>query len=285
MILGYLLALAGALASGTGSVLESLGVRAAGPGASVLSLRREPRYLLGLASDLLGFGCAATALQLLPLFLVQSTMALSVAVTAILGALLGTRLPKVGWSAIVVGAVGLVLLGAAAQPGPADPVPVGWHLGLIAMVLPAAGIAAVTRHLGPTLRGPVLAVAAAVSFSVVSVSARSLRVPEPWWTLPGEAAVWAIVANGLTGVILFAKALQNGSAVTMTAILFTTTTVLPSAVGLAYLGDHLRAGLEPLAAVGFVLAVGGAIAVARFTGGPAAEPGTGGAARRPGSVG
>ena len=270
MITGYLLALLGALASGSGSALEAAGIRRAGAGAAMPALCREPRYLTGLASDLLGFVCAATALQFLPLFLVQSTMALSVAVTAVIGAVLGSRLPTAGWVAIVTGAVGLLITGAAASPGPADPVPVGWRLALVLVVVPVLAVAAVATRLPVVARAPALALAAAVSFGVVSIAARSLDVPDPWWRLVTEPAVWAIAVNGVTGVVVFARALQQGSAVTVSAILFTTTTVVPSLVGLIWLGDRLRPGGAPWVAVGMLLAIGSAIVTARAAAAPPA---------------
>src|SRR4051812_24489876 len=67
VILGYVLAVLAAVASGSGSILESAGVRRAGAfGGSpqdLVALRRQPLYFLGVGVDLLGFVFAAAALH------------------------------------------------------------------------------------------------------------------------------------------------------------------------------------------------------------------------------
>ena len=108
MAIGYVIAVLAALASGTGSILESLGIRRAGvyggTSLDLIGLRRQYVYFLGLAVDLLGFLCAAAALHRLPLFLVQSLLAFSIGVTATIATFMGTRLVKAGWVALGVGA-------------------------------------------------------------------------------------------------------------------------------------------------------------------------------------
>ena len=130
MIVGYFFAARAALASGTGSVLESIGIRGAGifGGMSfdLVHLRKQYVYVLGLCADLTGFVLAAAALHLLPLFLVQSVIAFSIGVTAMISALLGIRLAGPGWIALAIGAGGLVLLGLSAEPTPAHTLPPGW---------------------------------------------------------------------------------------------------------------------------------------------------------------
>ncbi|ONI90583.1 hypothetical protein ALI144C_02565 [Actinosynnema sp. ALI-1.44] len=86
MALGYVFAVLAALASGSGSILQSLGVRRAGlyggTSLGLVALRRQPIYFLGLGTDLVRFLFAAAALRRLPLFLVQSLLAFSIGVTA-----------------------------------------------------------------------------------------------------------------------------------------------------------------------------------------------------------
>ncbi len=79
---GLLSAATAALAYGAGSVLQAQGVGAACNGGAQLLAQR--RYVLGLALDLLGFLATAVALRSLPLFLVQSALAGSIGVTALL---------------------------------------------------------------------------------------------------------------------------------------------------------------------------------------------------------
>jgi len=280
VILGYLLALLGATGSGLGSVLESLGVRRAGAyggdSDDLGRVARQPVYWSGLVADLIGFLCAAAALHRLPLFLVQSVMALSVGVTATISLALGIRLSRRGWYALGLGALGLILLAISAQPGPARPLPDAWHWVLLGMVVPVAVIGWLGKKVPRRGVAPVLAFGAGLAFTVVAVSARSLSGFDSLADLLGHPGVWAIAVNGVAGAVVFAMALQNGSATTVTAVMFTTNTVLPSVIGLVVLGDTVRSGFAVVAVFGFVLAVGGAIAIAHYAdvaGGEPARPG------------
>ncbi|MEV6907829.1 hypothetical protein [Amycolatopsis sp. NPDC051071] len=270
MIIGYVLALLAALASGSGSVLESIGVRRAGAyGGSALDLvllRRQWIYFLGIGVDLIGFACAAAALHRLPLFLVQSVLAFSVGVTATISAFMGTRLAGRGWAALGVGAVGLILLGLSAQPGPAKVLPAQWRWVLPAMALVVGAIAGYFRRFDRPWAAQVLGFAAGVGFSMVGVSARTLDVPSSGWTMLVEPAVWAMILNGLAAAVAFALALQKSGATAVNAIMFTTNTALSSVIGLVFLDDRVRDGLTHFTVAGLILAMSGAIVTAYYAG-------------------
>lgn len=266
MILGYVFTVMATLASGSGSVLESLGVRRAGAyGGSVMdlaALRRQHVYFLGIAVDLAGFLCAAAALHRLPLFLVQSALAFSVGVTATISAFMGARLPGAGWAWLGIGATGLIMLGVSAKPSPAQPLPPGQGWLLLGVAVLVAAIAWQARRLDRSWAAPVLAFCAGLGFCGVGVSARTLTIPDPMWQLVLEPSPWAMVLNGLAAAVVFAMALQKTGATAVTAIMFTTNTALSSAVGLFYLDDRVRTGFTAVAAIGFVLAITGAIRTA-----------------------
>jgi drug/metabolite transporter (DMT)-like permease len=278
VLIGYLLAVLGATGSGTGSVLESTAVRRSGAfGGShddLAKVARHPLYWTGVVIDIGGFLCAAFALRHLPLFLVQSVLACSVAVTAVISAAIGVRMARTGWFALVVAAAGLVLVGVSAAPGRAHNLPAGWRWILLAIALVVAAIGRYGDRVRPPALGVVtLAFGAGLGFAVVAVSARTVPAPNSIVELLGEPAVWAIVANGVVATAVFARALQLGSATAVSAVMFTTNTVLPSAIGLGLLGDRPRPGMVGVGAVGFLLAVAGAIAVAHFS--AAADEGRG----------
>jgi drug/metabolite transporter (DMT)-like permease len=269
MALGYLLAVLATLASGSGSILESMGVRRAGAyggrSLDLIALRRQWLYFCGLGVNLLGFACSSAALHRLPLFLVQSMLAFSVGVTAMISAFMGTRLRAPGWGALVVGATGLVLLGVSAEPGRAQALPPQWRWILVAAAVPVAAIAVYARRHNLVWATVALAFGSGVAYSVVGISARTLHLPDVAWRLVLEPAAWAIVLNGCTAAVLFAMALQKGGPTGVTAIMFTTNTALSSFVGLVYLGDQVREGYFVAATIGFVLAIAGAIAVAHYS--------------------
>lgn len=257
-----------ALASGSGSILESMGIRRAGAYGGrcldLVGLRRQHVYFLGLGVDVLGFLCAAAALHRLPLFLVQSVLAFSVGVTATIAAFMGTRLVAAGWVALSVGAAGLILLGISADSSPARVLPPGWRWILLGFAVPVAMIAWYAKRHSRSWAAPVLAFAAGLGYCVVGIAARTLNIPDSPWRLILEPAVWAIVLNGLIAAVVFAMALQMGGATAINAIMFTTQTAVSSLIGVAYLDDRVRAGLGAAAIIGFLLAITGAIAAAHY---------------------
>ena len=269
MILGYLLAVFGALGSGVGSVLESIGVRRAGAyGGDADDLgrvARQPLYWSGVALDVAGFVCAAAALHRLPLFLVQSVMAFSVGITAAISVALGSHLHRRGWISLAIAAAGLVLLGVSAQPGPSRTLPPGWHWLMLAVVIPELAIAVVGSRTNRRWTAPLLAFGAGLGFTVVALAARTLHFTGGFGAMLVEPAAWAIAVNGVTATVIFALALQKGGATTVSAVMFTTDTVLPSAIGLVFLGDVIRTGLQWAGALGFVMAVAGAVALAHYS--------------------
>jgi FtsH-binding integral membrane protein len=163
-----------------------------------------------------------------------------------------------------IGAAGLILLGVSADPGPALALPPGWRWILLGTAAPVTAIAIYAKRRDRAWAAPLLAFGAGLGFSVVGVSARTLNPPDSAWRLILDPSVWAIILNGLVAAVVFAMALQKGRPTAVTSIMFTTNTILSSAIGLAYLDDRVRAGFTGPAAAGFALAIGGAIGVAHY---------------------
>lgn len=269
MIVGYVLALVAALGSGTGSVMESVGIRRAGAFGGDSDdfgrIGRQPLYFTGVAIDILSFVAGAAALHRLPLFLVQSVLAFSVGVTATISAIMGTRLGRMGWISLGVAATGLVTLGLSAEPGAAHALPPGWRWIILGMVVPVCLIGFYGSRSGSRWGAAALAFGAGLGFTAVAVSARTLHLPHEFLHWFGDPSVWAIILNGVAATAVFALALQKGTATTMSAVMFSTNTVLPSVIGLTLLGDSIRDGWAVPAGFGFVLAISGAVALAHFS--------------------
>ena len=276
MVLGLTYAILAALGSGIGSAVEAFGVRRAAAGGKLAGdlgpLLREPVYFIGLTVDLLGFAFTVLALQILPLFLVQAVVASSVAVTALIVAATGRPLGRPGWIALCASLTGLVLLGLSSQAHDVPPLASGWHWLLLGLALPMAGCGALAMRVKGSWSAVLLAFTAGLTFTCVAVSARSLDLPEPAWRIVTEPSMWAIVVNGLLGTVLFALALQRGRVTVVAAVTFTTNTVLPALIGIFLLGDQVRSGYALVAIAGFLVSVGGAIALAQFAGPLPANP-------------
>ena len=74
-----------------------------------------------------------------------------------------------------------------------------------------------------------------------------------------DPLTWAIVPYGILGIALYAAALERGSVAVATASQYAAETLVPSLIGLAFLGDRAREGLQWMAAAGFVVTLGAAI--------------------------
>ena len=267
MVLGLACALFAALAYGGASVLQGVAARGAESGSGLdprllVRLARSVPYLSGVSLDLAAFLASLVALRTLPLFLVQSAVASSVGVTAVIAAVMGVRLRRREIAWLVVLGAGLLLLATSAQPEQGTPLTLGvrWALLASVLVLGAAG-AGVARRTGRS-SAPALAVLSGLAFTVVVVAARALTVPSPLWHGLADPGLWAILANGGLGMLLFTTALQRGSVTSATALLFAVETVVPAYIGLAFLGDRTRSGYAPIAAMGFVLTIAGTVALA-----------------------
>ncbi|MFG2475248.1 hypothetical protein [Streptomyces fagopyri] len=275
-------ALGAAVCFGTATVLQAIAARTAadtgtgtgGPGgdaAVLLRALRQWRYLAGLALDGLGFVFQIAALRSLPIYAVGAALASSLAVTAVVAArLLRVRLSGTEWAAVGVVCVGLGMLGLASGAE-------GDRAGSTALKYAMLGTAVLVLLLGLVGgrlsgrgRALVLGLGAGFGFGVVEVSVRLIDDLAPG-TLVRNPAVYALLVGGGAGFLLLTTALQRGSVTTATAGLVIGETIGPALVGVVWLGDRTREGLEWLAVLGFLVAVAGALALARFGEAPAED--------------
>jgi hypothetical protein len=270
MVWGLLGALATAVCYGVGTVLQAVAARRTARGGAfdahlITSLLSQAPYLASLVVEGAGFLASILALRTLPLFLVQAAVASSVGVTALcavrfLGAHL--RLPEL--VALAGLGVGLVLLALSAHAGAGKTLTSQQSWLLLSGVAVLLGLGGVALRLSDRWACAALAAAAGAAFGGVGVGARVLDTAHPLWRLLLDPVAWAIVGYGVLGLMFFAMSLQRGPVTTTAAVTACTETVLPSALGLLALGDSTRPGFAVLAALGFVLTLVGAVALARF---------------------
>ena len=268
MLLGLAAALAAAVAFGVGALLQALAARAQPPSAGIdprllLRLLRTPTFLAALALTLTGFALHLVALRELPLFLAQTVVSSSVAVTAVAAArVLGTRRGRPELTSVLAVCAGLSLLTAAAgQVGERPTTTAGRALLLAAVAAVLVGGLLAGRLTG-ALGASVLGLASGLGFAVVAVSARVLPDLAPGALLTDPAA-YALVAGGTLAFLLYSVALQRAAVLTATSAAVVGQTVAPALVGLLLLGDTVRAGAAPLVGVGLLLAVAGCASLAR----------------------
>jgi drug/metabolite transporter (DMT)-like permease len=279
--------LGAALCYGVASVLQQLGARRADGAAGVdgktrrisfrlvFELARQPQFLLGLGLDAVGFTLAFVGLRHLPVFVVQATVASTVAVTAVLGTrFLDDHLRRRDWLLVGTVVVGLALVGGTAADG--DRPSLSWFgTTLLVAGAPAMALAGLAvdrrsaRRTGPRSTGrggdgaaAALGAVSGIGFGGFALAGRLLPAHDDTAGLLTDPVLWAAVLYAVLGLGLYGVALQRGSVTAVTATTITTEALFPSAVGLLFLADRTRPGLAFAAVAGFVLTVGGALALA-----------------------
>lgn len=269
LLVSWLAAVVACLGYGASSVLQSVGARQAaavtGLTGLALILRQVP-YLAGLGLDAIAFGANVVALDRLPLFVVQSIVAASVGVTAVIAWLRGARLATRDWISLAVLGGGLVLLSVSAVPSAAARLSLveDWVI-LVGAVLPLA-LGLVGMRVAARRSTVVLSVAAGFGFTGVAIAARGLSADGLSWAILADPLLYAILVHGAVAMAFFTIALQRGSVTTVAAITFVIEVVAPSLIELALFGDPIAPGLGGWAVLGFVLAVGGTVSLSRFAG-------------------
>jgi len=258
------------------TVFQAMGARGVAgsegvdPRLLVRVLRSLP-FLVGTAMDGCGLLFNLYALRQLPLFEVQGIVNTNLAVTAVFaGVLLHIRLGRRDKFAVAAVVGGLILLGLAAGPegGGTFSGAGRWTLLGVSLLLAATALVLGNRYKGahPALLGTV----AGFLFGVFGIAVRILPSVQPAQLLTDPAAYAALIAS-VTGFLFFTTALQRGSVNATAAALVVGETAVPALIGLTLLGDSARPGYGVVGVFGFLLAVGGALALARFAEIPAPE--------------
>jgi drug/metabolite transporter (DMT)-like permease len=266
--IGLTCALLAALLYGVAAVLQASGARRVAwtPGLDprvVVRVLRYPPAVASLVLLLVGFGLHLVAVRLLPLFLAQTGIAMSLVVSAAMAIVrFSERLTRWEWGAVGAVVTGLVLLSASAgrigNEGDA------WlPAALLGGVVVLALLAWPASRTHSTVSTAVLGTLAGLAYAVVGISGRLL----PGWTfglLAESPATYVLLLSGLLAFFLYTLALQRGAVTVATAPLIVAQTVTPSLVGLALLGDRIRPGWSAVAALAFTLTVASATALVRF---------------------
>src|SRR4051794_2336334 len=134
---------------------------------------RDGRTMMVVAAYLVGFVLHAAAIWLLPLYLAQAMVAMSLPVTAIASRRVEDDLRPAGWAAVALVTCGLVLLSlGAGEPG--DVVTDATFVVTLWAAVAALALASLaTRHLA----GPVLGLLAGLGYAGSAISVRGVGTP------------------------------------------------------------------------------------------------------------
>lgn len=267
MVLGLICAFGAALGYGFSSILEALAARRSQTAQGLdphlmMGLLRSWQYVTALVLNGLAFLLTVVALRTLPLFVVTSVAASSLAVTALLGSFV-LKMPLRLADKIGVGVVllGLILVASSAT----EDQHVERHPYVLWGVLIAAGVLAALAVPLARVKGAIgagiLGGLSGLGMAVVSIASRLLPHPITVSSLLTSPATYAIIIGGAISLITYPYALQRGSVTQATAPMVVLQTVVPALIGVFLLGDVTRHGFAWVAAAGFVLAVAGALSL------------------------
>ncbi|WP_127554689.1 hypothetical protein [Actinoplanes sp. OR16] len=259
------LAVYGALSYAVGSILQAVG---ASRSHNTVSTLGHPLYLIGIALDISAWVAAMFALQHLAVYVVESVLAGSLAVTAVLAWLfLKSKLRHRDVVAIVCTGAALTTL--AMSAGTQHEMSPTWTVR-IAFCCAAVGVVILgwlTTRIGiPGL----IAGVGGLSLGGAALTGRALAMPPGTMDSFGTAVVaiateplvWALLIFPINGMILYANALQHGDVGRVTAVHWTGEVVGPSVIALTLLGDTVRPGWEAAALIAGIATIGAAAILA-----------------------
>jgi drug/metabolite transporter (DMT)-like permease len=273
VVLGLGAALGAAVVFGIASILQAVGSRKVPTGSEldprrlggfVVALLRQPMFLGALVLQLAGFGLHFVALRLLPLYLAQAGIAMSLVVTALLATrLMADQLSAIEWSAVIAVCVGLGLLavssGDAGEAARHHGLTIGLIVGLITIAV-LGGLLSRSQHASAVA---LLGMLAGLGYAGVAISARLLD-DSSISALLHSPTTYTLPISGALAFILYSLALQRGSVTLATTPMIALQTVTPAVVGVVLLDDAIRSGWYAGALGGFVVTAVGALILVRF---------------------
>ena len=215
---------------------------------------RDGRMMLVVAAYLVGFVLHAAAIWLLPLYLAQALVAMSLPVTALASHRVEDALHRHGWVAVGVVTLGLVLL----SLGAGDPGEVVTTGTFAALLWAAVGLLALASIAGRHLAGPLLGLLAGLGYAGSAISVRGVGTPVDSIVV---VAALAVPSFSLVAFWLYSLGMHGAAVPSTTASLIVAQTFVPAAVGVAFLGDGVRDGWWPAVIVGLLLSTCGAVAL------------------------
>jgi drug/metabolite transporter (DMT)-like permease len=260
-LLGVALGLVSAAVFGVAAVVQAQAVR--GFGSAPSGLRgfiarsvRDGRTMAVVAAYLVGFLLHAAAIWLLPLYLAQALVAMSLPVTAIASHRVEDRLQRSGWAAVGVVTLGLVLL----SLGAGKPGDVQTTTSFVVLVWVGVAALAAASMLGRRLPGPLLGLLAGLGYAGSAISVRGIGTPVDAVVV---VAALAVPSFSVVAFWLYSLGMHRAAVPSTTASLIVAQTFVPAAVGVALLGDGVRDGWWPAVTLGLLLSTGGAVSLGR----------------------
>jgi hypothetical protein len=265
------IAVFGAFSYAAASILQAVAARRS---SGTVQTLRHPLYLLGIGCDALAWLGSMVALRELTVYVVESVLAGSLAITVVAARfVLGSRLRRRDVAAVTLSIAALSVL--AMSAGPQEQVATTTTLRIWFCVA-AAGLAVTAWGVAKVAPPGVIAAVGGLCLGGAALIGRVLPMPAGG---PRTATVWSVVTEPLiaalltfaaTGMMMYAHALQRGQVGPVTAVHWTAEVVTPSALALLLLGATVRPGWAWTAAVAGLVTAGAAVVLATAPGTSAA---------------
>lgn len=259
--LGIAAGLLSAIVFGVGAVVQAHAVRRfeTAPDTLMKFLRpavRDGRTWLVVAAYLVGFVLHAVAIWLLPLYLAQATISMSLVVTAFAASRVEEALTRKYWVAVAMVTLGLVLL----SLGAGDPGAVVTTTQFTVVLWAGVALLAVASVGGRHLSGAGLGALAGLGYTGSAIAVRGVGTPVE--TVVVIAAV-AVPSYSIVAFWLYSLGMRRVAVSSASAALIVVQTFVPAAIGVALLGDEVRPGWWPVVVVGLLVATAGAVSLSR----------------------
>lgn len=257
MIAGLLAALGASAGYAIATILQALGSRRA----SGLRALVQPLVAAGLVLDGASFLLSLVAYVRLPLFLVQTIIAASVAGVVLLAVpFLKVSLRRIDVAGVVAVVAGLAVVGMISGDQPAARAPDGFVVAML-VCAGALGLLLVIlyRH-GPAWS---LGATSALGYAGVAVAARGATTAGDWWQIVRQPLTPAILVFGVVAFVAYVRALERGPVGLAAGLVAVIEVVVPGLAGLALFGDSVPAGFAVPAVVAVAVALAGCVVLSR----------------------
>jgi hypothetical protein len=231
----------------------------------LVGLFNQAHYITGIVLDLIGWLLFLHTAKDLPLFFALSFVAFSLVVSAVIASFkLKVKVTIKDKFAMVLVIVGLVMLGFISETSRQSLVSNGFVLvlKLAPLVLAAPGIM-LLRSKNNHYSSFFLAILSGLSFGATGLIARVIHVGDLKDLV--QLLTMSLLAYGALGAIYLAAALQRSAVNRINCVLYSTELVVPSILGIIYLGDKAKPGLWPLIVISLSLVIIGTIVTALDT--------------------
>jgi len=262
------LAIAGSFCTATSSMCQRRGARSTEATRVdlwlIVRLARRPIWLVGLASQILGFAFQVDALRYGPLALVQPVFALELLIVfAYMTVLGGGRVTRRDWLAAAAMSAGLGLLLFAASPSggrPHAPASLWWPAGLItlAAVLAGLGVAFGLHRRSPASarrRAAVLGAVTGIAWGFVAAVIKefSSHLGQGLGPIAGSWSLYVLIGAGAASLLLASHALAAGPLAASQPGFTILDPLTAGLLGLFLFGEHIQTAPLNLAAEALAL--------------------------------